>query len=194
MRMRELMGAAAAAAVFVSAQASAQQQVHGLADDPAAFGRRQGVNAMAVSPDGTKLVYVAPAKDRWWAAMVVDVATGADKPILAANANPEMLRWCNFVGNARLVCRITGDKRGTYDVLLGFNRLVSMNLDGTDIKQLGQQSSFYDAGLRQFDGSILDWHPDRDGSVLMERAYVPETGKTGSRLAVEKRGLGSIRA
>lgn len=192
MRIRQYLSAAASAALFVGGQAQAQapQATHSLAQDAVDFGRREGVNAMAVSPDGTKLVYVAPGKDRWWATMVVDVASGADKPIFAADANPEMLRWCNFAGNDRVVCRLTGNKKGVYDVLLGFSRLVSMNLDGSDIKQLGQQSSFYDYGLRQYDGSVLDWHPDKAGMILMERAYVPEQGKTGSRVAAEKRGLG----
>ena len=111
-RVRDLMTAAAAAAFFVSAGAGAQQ-VHSLAEDAAAFGERSGVEAMAVSPDGTKLVYIGPAKDRWSAVMVVDVATGVDKPIMAAHANPEVLRWCNFVGNDRLVCRSLG-RRGIF--------------------------------------------------------------------------------
>ena len=123
-RVRDLMTAAAAAAFFVSAGAGAQQ-VHSLAEDAAAFGERSGVEAMAVSPDGTKLVYIGPAKDRWSAVMVVDVATGVDKPIMAAHANPEVLRWCNFVGNDRLVCRITWTSRDSIlisSTLVGLRR------------------------------------------------------------------------
>jgi dipeptidyl aminopeptidase/acylaminoacyl peptidase len=44
--------------------------------------------------------------------------------------------------------------------------------------------------LRQFDGSVLDWRGDKPGTVLMEREYIPEIGKTGTRLAAEKEGLG----
>src|SRR5690349_18342297 len=73
-RVRDLMAAAAAAALFVGANAQAQQ-VHTLAEDAAAFGARDGVRGMAVSPDGSKLVYVAPIKDRWSSVMLVDVAT-----------------------------------------------------------------------------------------------------------------------
>src|SRR5689334_11925422 len=183
------MAAAAAAALFVGANAQAQQ-VHTLAEDAAAFGARDGVRGMAVSPDGSKLVYVAPIKDRWSSVMLVDVATGADKPILVSNGAPQVLRWCNFAGNDRIVCRFTGNAHEESGVLLGFSRLVSVNLEGGDLKQLGQQSSFYDAGLRQFDASILDWHGDKPGTVLMEREYVPEVGKTGTRLAAVKEGLG----
>jgi dipeptidyl aminopeptidase/acylaminoacyl peptidase len=188
-RVCKLLSAAAAAALFVGIQAQAQQ-VHSLADDAAAFGARDGVRAMAVSPDGSKLVYVAPIKDRWSSVMLVDLASGADKPILVSNGAPEVLRWCNFAGNDRLVCRFTGNAHEGSGILLGFSRLVSINLDGGDLKQLGQQGSFYDRGLRQFDGSVLDWHANRPGTVLMEREYVPEVGKTGTRLAAERQGLG----
>lgn len=189
MRVGNLLAAAGAAALFVSAGAAAQQ-VHSLAEDAAAFGARDGVRDMAISPDGTKLVYVAPIRDRWSSVMLVDVATGVDKPILASNGSPEVLRWCNFAGNDRIVCRFTGNAHEGSGALVGFERLLSVNLDGKDPKQLGQQSSFYDRGLRQFDGSVLDWHAGRPGTVLMERAYVPEVGKTGTRLAAEREGLG----
>ena len=65
-----------------------------------------------------------------------------------------------------------------------------MNLDGADLKQLGQQSSFYDQYLRTYDGSVLDWHSTKPGTVLMQRAYVPEQDKTGSHIVREKTGLG----
>jgi dipeptidyl aminopeptidase/acylaminoacyl peptidase len=188
-RVRNLLIAAAAAAFFAASQAQAQQ-VHTLAEDAAAFGARDGVREMAVSPDGTKLVYVAPIKDRWSSVMVVDLTSGADKAILVSNGAPEVLRWCNFAGNDRLVCRFTGNARESSGVLLGFSRLVSLNLDGSDMKQLGQQASFYDRGLRQFDGQVLDWHAGTPGTVLMEREYVPEVGKTGTRLAADREGLG----
>ena len=44
--------AAAAACFLVGSQVQAQQ-VHTLAEDAAAFGARDGVRAMAISPDGT---------------------------------------------------------------------------------------------------------------------------------------------
>lgn len=145
---------------------------------------------MRLSPDGTKLVYIAPAKDRWSTVNIVDVATGADKSILVSNGAPSVLRGCNFVGNDRLVCHFTGNARQDEGILVSFSRLDSLNLDGGDIKQLGQQASFYDRGLRQFDGNVLDWRTDKPGTVLMERAYIPEVGKTGTRLVREREGLG----
>lgn len=189
MRVRHVLSAAAAAAIFVGGQTQAQQ-VHTLAEDAAAFGHRSGVHSMRLSPDGTKLVYIAPAKDRWSTVNVVDVATGADKPILVSNGAPAVLRACNFVGNDRLVCHFTGNAKQGDGILVSFDRLDSLNLDGSDIKQLGQEASFYDRSLRQYDGNVLDWRTDKPGTVLMERAYIPEIGKTGTRIAREREGLG----
>ena len=63
--------------------------------------------------------------------------------------------------------------------------------DGSNVKELGQQSSFYDAYLRQFDSSIIDWSQQGDNSVLIERAYIPEAGKSLiSRLVRRQDGIG----
>lgn len=178
----------ASASLWAAAPAIAQNIT--LEQDAAAFGSREGVGALNVSPDGNRLVYIAPARDRWNAVMVVNVASGEVKPIAVSKGDPEILRWCNFAANDRLVCRFTGTTRGDGTVLIGYSRLVSMNLDGSDLKQLGQRASFYDAGLRQYDGSILDWRAGQPGQVMMERDYVPEAGKTGTRLVAHRDGLG----
>lgn len=183
----------AAASVFVGASAlaqtaPAQPSSTSVVGDAAAFGSREGVEALNLSPDGTHLVYVAPARDRWSAVMVVNNATGDVKPIAVSRADPQVLRWCNFASNDRLVCRFSATIRGDTGDLIGYSRLVSMNLDGSDMKELGQHASFYDADLRQFDGAILDWRAGPAGQVMMEREYVPETGRTGSRMVQNKRG------
>ena len=177
----------AAAALVCSAGSLAQ--VHSLTDDAVAFGARVGVGELSISPDARHAVYIAPAKDRWSAVMVVDLGTGETKPIIVSKADPEILRWCNFATNDRLICRFTATVSDT-GVLIGYSRLASLNLDGTDVKELGQRSSFYDAGLRQFDGSVLDWRPAQNGAVMMERAYVPEINRTNTRIANRQDGLG----
>ena len=69
---------------------------------------------------------------------------------------------------------------------------MAVNSDSSELKQLGQSSSFYDEGIRQYDGDILDWSSGRSGSVLMAREYVPEAGKIGTRFIRTKTGLGWI--
>jgi dipeptidyl aminopeptidase/acylaminoacyl peptidase len=177
----------ASASLFVAVPAIADDST--LATDARAFGMREDVNAMSLSPDGTKAVYIAPAKDRWSAVVVVDLVKATTKPIVVSHGDPEVLRWCGFASNDRLVCRFTANVDST-GVLVGFSRLISVKLDGSDVKELGQHRSFYDAGLRQYDGSVLDWRPSQAGSILMERDYVPEEGKTDTRMVERRSGLG----
>jgi dipeptidyl aminopeptidase/acylaminoacyl peptidase len=65
-----------------------------------------------------------------------------------------------------------------------------MNTDGNDPKLLGQPESFYDAAIRQFDATVLDWGKRTDGKLLMAREYIPEAGKIGSNIISSKSGLG----
>lgn len=110
------------------------------------------------------------------------------KTIMSSAAEPEAFRWCDFASDRQLICRYAGNTTfGT--AVVSFGRLVTFDTDGKNIKELGQRSSFYDAGLRQFDGSILDWLPDQD-AVLMERSYVPEAYKMNTRIVRDKEGLG----
>src|SRR5207244_3428946 len=57
-------------------------------------------------------------------------------------------------------------------------------------KLLGQSQSAYDAYMRQFDASVIDWLQGAQGKVLLERAYVPEEYKLNTRLVRQKQGLG----
>ncbi len=160
-----------------------------LSSDAAAFGVRESARGVGLSPDGTKIVYVAPARGGATVGVVADIASGQASPFLKAGASGERLRWCAFVTDRRLVCRYTGivNQAG---MLLGYGRLIALNTDGSDLKELGQRASFYDAGLRQYDGEIIDWLPGGGGSVLMEREYVPEVGRTGSHIARTEQGVG----
>ena len=69
---------------------------------------------------------------------------------------------------------ITGSTPRSCGEIIGFQRvLIAVDVDGTDPKLLGQPESSYDACIRQFDASVIDWLPGRTGKILMERAYVP---------------------
>ena len=177
---------AAAAAALMSAPAAAQTTP---ADpDAAVFGARESAIGLDLSPSGRFVSYVAPAPGGGAVGFIADVQTGASKPFLNSGRDGDHLRWCRFVTDQRLICRYTGIVNDA-GVLLGFSRLIAINSDGSDMKQLGESSSAYDAGLRQFDGEILDWLPGGGGSVLMGRAYVPE-GRTGTRMVRSKNGYG----
>ncbi len=120
---------------------------------------------------------------------IFDLLTGEQSAILSSNGNPETLRWCRFGSETQLVCRYGGNLF-VDGVLVGMGRLIKVGTDGKGLSQLGQRSSFYDAGLRQYDGQILDWLTGEGGAVLMAREYIPEAGRTGTRMRRSKTGLG----
>jgi len=157
--------------------------------DAALFGVRESAVGLNLSPNGTLVSYIAPAPGGGTVAFIADVVSGETKPFLNSGKGSEKLRWCAFVTDQRLICRYTAILDNT-GVLLSFGRLIAVNRDGSGIQQLGQSSSFYDAGIRQFDGSIIDWLPGGGGSVLMAREYVPEVGRTGSRMVHSQEGMG----
>lgn len=184
-----LLGAVSSFALTSAPVAAAQ--VAGVTDPvAAAFGARPSAVGVDLSPNGKLVSYVAPAAGGGSVAFIADVQSGEAKPFLNSGKGPERLRWCHFVTDKRLICRYTANVSEPGGILLGFSRLVAVNDDGSDLKELGQPSSFFDAQIRQYDGSILDWLPGQNGAILMEREYVPETGKTGTRMVRTRRGTG----
>lgn len=178
-------GAAAGALVVTPLHA----EVRPLAEDAAAFGARPAAEQVAISPSGNRIVVLVPGKGAQTIAKMFDLATGEQHALLSSPGTPETLRWCRFGSETQLVCRYGGNL--TVDgVLLSFGRLVRVGVDGKNLAQLGQRSSDYDAGLRQYDGQILDWLPGEGGAVLMQREYVPEAGRTGTRMVRTRTGLG----
>jgi len=177
----------ACASMFVSASAIAQDQ--GLIADAKAFGAREAVIEPRLSPDGGSVMYVTPGPGAKTYAAISNLVTGKTAVFANADGNPDVLRWCDYAAPDRAVCRVTGAVNDA-GVLISFARLLAMGTDGKDPKQLGQPSSFYDAGLRQFDASVLDWGTRTDGKLLMERQYVPEAGKIGSHIISTRSGLG----
>ena len=160
-----------------------------LADDAKAFGAREAAGQVALSPSGNKVVMLVAGPGSSTIAKVFDLQTGAATTAIASNGSPESLYWCKFASDTQLVCQYGGNV-AVENQLVGFSRLVTVGVDGKNLKSLGQRASYFDAGIRQFDGAILDWSADGSGSVLMERNYVPEQGRTGSHIARTKEGLG----
>jgi acetyl esterase/lipase len=185
--LRQLVCAGIALLLFTGNSARAQTQTADL--NAALFGSRESATGVNLSPSGNLVSYIAPAAGGGAVAFIANVQTGEAKPFLNSGKGPERLRWCAFVTDQRLICRYTAilDDAG---VLLPFGRLIAINSDGSDMKELGQKQSFYDAGYRQFDGAVIDWLPGGGGSVLMQRAFVPESGKGGTRMVRTKTGTG----
>lgn len=183
----------ATASVFALSAPVAAQPKSPIEADALAFGVRESVSNMDLSPDGSRAVAVGAGPGRTSVVYVADIAAGTTKAILSSNGEPEVLRWCGFVSNQRIACRYGGTVKSP-DGLIGVSRMIALDIDGSNVKQLGQRASQYDAGIRQSDGSIIDWLPGDGTSVLMTRVYIPEAGRTGdSHIARTKAGLGVVR-
>lgn len=161
-----------------------------LAEDAKAFGAREAVIEPDLSADGSSVLYITPGQGRSSVAVVGNLDTGKFVQTAASSGRPDVLRWCKFVSATRAVCRITGSDSRVVSETIGFERLLALNVDGSDPKQLGQQESFYDAYLRQYDAGVIDWLQGTDNKVLLQRDYVPEEFKLGTRLVRRKKGLG----
>lgn len=184
--LRYLKGGAFAAFMIGTALPAAPAP---LSEDARLFGTRPAASQVAISPSGDKVVMLVAGPGKSTYAKVFDLVSGAATTAVASAGDPESLDWCQFASDTKLVCRYGGNVP-VDGQLVGFSRLVTVGIDGKRLKLLGQQQSFYDSGLRQVDGSILDWLPGSTGAVLMAREYMPEVGRTGSNISRTKEGLG----
>jgi dipeptidyl aminopeptidase/acylaminoacyl peptidase len=186
MKLQVLLVASAISLCWTAPAAAADPAI---AADAKAFGTRASAEAVDISPSGNKLVMIDPGPGKSSIVSIVDVASGQVKPILKSSADPEKIYWCKFATDNQLICQYGG---GTYydSDLVGFSRLILMDVEGRNVRQLGQPSHHYEEGIRQWDGGVLDWLPDDPGSVLLARTYLREVGTTGSRFNDSRQGLG----
>lgn len=160
-----------------------------------AFGAREDVRQVSISPDGTQLAMVRAIAGAGSAVFVFDIAGGArPSTVLTATGRPDQISSCNWSTPKRLICNIStlmmqGGMR------LGFSRVVTLNADGSDLKQLSGETRDSVYGPAQFGGGVIDLLGDGDGdgdgggSVLMTRSYGKQQ-QTGTLLASNVAGLG----
>jgi dipeptidyl aminopeptidase/acylaminoacyl peptidase len=143
--------------------------------DAKAFGAREAVVAPDLSADGSSVVYLTPGPGRKTIAVVGNLNTGQFQTMVSSDGEPESLAWCHFAGQRRAVCRFSAlVESKTLGDLLGFSRLIAVDLNGANGKLLGQPESAHEFALRQYDTEIIDWLAGDDGTVLVNRLYVPE--------------------
>ncbi|WP_447727492.1 alpha/beta hydrolase family protein [Sphingomonas koreensis] len=160
-------------------------------DAARAFGARESVEQASLSPDGTKLAYLAPIAGQGSAVFVVrlDDADAVPARIMNASGDPERLQQCRWASNSRLVCNVFAVSKIEGTTIVVATRIVSFNDDGSKIALLHHNRGTGERlGYALFGGSVIDWNPGGD-EVLMMREYVPETS-TGSRLAQKMDGIG----
>lgn len=161
--------------------------------DPAAsvaeaFGTREFVQNISLSPDGNKIAIVTPVKGRAAAVIVIDATNGDTKTILTSSGNPDRLTDCHWSTDTRLICSIymiidtDGDR-------LSYTRILAVNSDGSALKVLSAGANKRSLGGTTDGGDLIDWGGDGTGSALLTRAFLAESG-TGSIVVNTRSGLG----
>jgi dipeptidyl aminopeptidase/acylaminoacyl peptidase len=178
------VSAAAIAAALAGAQPSAAAD---LAD---IFGTRESVQQVSLSPDGTKIAYIAPVGGRGSGLYVADLAGGMPKAIAGLNGDPERFLRCDWVADDRLACKL-------YAVVMSadltpISRMIAINADGTNVKMLTPGDDRLKRYANIYGGSIIDLNPGEPGSVLMDQWFVPEQVNTPTRLSHSREGFGVL--
>ena len=189
MRLRSMMRVRAGMALCVGISTTA-----GAADPAgpmaAAFGAREAVQQMSLSPDGTHVAMIVPVRGHGAALRIANMTTGeVAQPILSAAGDPETLTSCRWATDIRVICQIRTASKSSFG-LIGFSRTVAINRDGSAMKMLSARTNDRSLGMMQDGGSVIDWTADGvAGAVLMTRSFVPEM-TTGMQTASSGEGLG----
>lgn len=175
-----------AIAMLAGAAWPAAAQTDGAPDLARAFGSREAVEQVSLSPDGTKIAVVQPAGGQASVVMVTDLTTEGSTPVAVARTDgkPERMSGCRWVSNTRLMCTIYGIVRVGGDIAYS-TRIAAVDANGGRIKAIPvpQGQSVVLSG-----GSVIDWAPGDEGSVLMVR-YQADTTGTGTNIGTRKTGM-----
>jgi dienelactone hydrolase len=185
--MKRLFGLLVTSAMMTPLSAAPR---HLSADEAAkAFGAREQIEQISLSPDGNKIAVVGATVGAASALTAVDMAESATPKVIArTSGDPQKLRRCDWVTDARLLC---GIYMISNDVIkLSATRQIAINSDGSGIKVMTVETNSRSLGILQDGGGIIDLLPTgAPGKVLMTRTFVPE-GETGSNIASNREGLG----
>lgn len=155
----------------------------------AAFGAREYIQQVSLSPEGKQVAMVTPNASRGAKLVIVDIASGASKTILVSSGDPERLLGCRWSTETRLVCRIYAVMKNAENKVT-YTRVLALNNDGGDMKMVTDPGNNRSIGVAQEGGEVIDWSVDASASaVLMTRYYLPEM-TTNTRTAREDEGLG----
>jgi hypothetical protein len=135
--VKSLLFRSVAAAAMVACASVSHAQAHSLAEDAKAFGTREFLRQVDISPSGKKVVMLVSAAGAATTANVIEVATSKLTRIGATSGKPAKLYWCGFAGEEHVVCQYGGIDKVGLD-LAGFSRMFSVNADGTKMRPLGQ--------------------------------------------------------
>lgn len=150
------------------------------------FGTLDGITQVSLSPDGQKIAFLAPNKGEANDLFVVNIDGDATpRRILRASGDPEILQWCRWATDARLICQI-GGRQKLGDSIFGFSSLLGVDATGGNVKTLSTRRGDNAVGIDFRGGSVIDWQPGTANNVLVMRSHVPEA----TLIAKEDAGMG----
>ena len=186
--MRNIIALCALTTAMLSAPAIAVAEGSADQDLAAIFGRRESIEDISLSPDGTRIAYIVPLAGTASRLFVSDLAGGQRTPVTSAPGKNISFSGCSWTDATRLICSFRGLAE-TVGVLAPFTRMVALDTDGNNPRILGQRDTGHLEWLNQYSGAVVDWLPDQPGNVLMTIKHVPET-RMNTRLLSKEDGLG----
>lgn len=188
MRVRELLLAVASLLSFSTSQpVSAESQAGTIMPINQAarlFGARPTAFAPDLSPNGDKIVYLAAGPGAMTIVHLLDVATMSDKMLLKSSGKPDQLSWCAFVDERWVICRY-GGWINEVGMIYPVARTFAVDTITGKSRPLGVAENSVERGFEQFDGDILDWLPDEQGAVLMQRRH-PAKNENPEQIGVDR--------
>ncbi|WP_299192421.1 alpha/beta fold hydrolase [uncultured Erythrobacter sp.] len=174
------IAALAIAVPVVTAPAAAQEaETAGTAEDIAMrFGIRSSVLDVSLSPNGTKLAWVAPGPNHTEILKVIDLERDDGVQMIMSNTMIHAdITKCDWVTNDRLLCKLSGVAERRDDVLLGYDRLFSLNDDGSDVQVISESNLRRSARFVQDGGDVIALDVEGEtGQILVTRDWTPRRG------------------
>jgi acetyl esterase/lipase len=166
----------------------------GTPPDPAvAFGAREGIQQISLSPSGRRIAFIAPGPGQSTLLYTAESLSGeAPRRALTADGRPERLTSCGWVSETRLVCTLfmlLETVAGSMGEIIPATRIIAVDVDGRNAKMLSRPIKPDDLYVTLGGGSVIDWLPGDDGAVLLGRQYVPER-KIGTLVEDKREGYG----
>jgi dipeptidyl aminopeptidase/acylaminoacyl peptidase len=178
-------------ALFCGLMASATPLLAQPATDPAAaFGARESVASMVISPSGRNIAFISAGDGGSYVLQTVDL-TNPTPRIAGHSDRNQRLTHCDFITDDRLVCSLTSIVDLGGDITT-YTQLISVNTDGSNITRIGERNTLDQLYARLWSGRIIDYAGGAPNTVLMEQLFVPEQG-AGTILNRTRQGLGVVR-
>lgn len=143
--------------ILVGLAASAPLAARPSVDSAIAFGARENVTFIALSPDGQRVLYGVPGETAGSRILVLKVGQTQPRAVTRLASEQERIRSCDWVSNQRILCRLHSIA-GAAGMVAAGTRLVALDIDGSNVLPLA-------VGL--WSDEVADFLPDDKPNVLL---------------------------